>query len=387
MKILVLGLGYVGTANAVLLSQQNEVVCYDLNIDRIKLINDKKSPIEDKQATEFLSQKNLNIKGVFEFPSQNDFDFVIIATPTNYDPETNYFDTSTVESCIENLNSQNSKATIIIRSTLPVGFVERIQKKYLNQEIIFVPEFLREGKAMYDSLYPSRIVVGSHSHQAKKFAQLLVEGAVNGEVEVLYTKSKEAESSKLFANAFLAMRVTFFNELDSFAMTRNLDTKEIVKAVSLDPRIGDYYNNPSFGYGGYCLPKDTKQLLRNFDQVPQKLMEAIIDSNTMRKDFLGSEIAKLKPKKVGVYRLAMKEGSDNIRESSMQGIMKRVKAKGIPMIIYEPLIKEANFFNSPVYTNLEQFKKDSDLILCNRNSSELSDVENKIFTRDIFQKD
>tara|TARA_B100000963_G_scaffold319260_1_gene300998 strand:- start:333 stop:1496 length:1164 start_codon:yes stop_codon:yes gene_type:complete len=387
LKILVLGLGYVGTANAVLLSQQNEVVCYDLNIDRIKLINDKKSPIEDKQATEFLSQKNLNIKGVFEFPSQNDFDFVIIATPTNYDPETNYFDTSTVESCIENLNSQNSKATIIIRSTLPVGFVERIQKKYLNQEIIFVPEFLREGKAMYDSLYPSRIVIGSHSDQAKKFAQLLVEGAVNGEVEVLYTKSKEAESSKLFANAFLAMRVTFFNELDSFAMTRNLDTKEIVKAVSLDPRIGDYYNNPSFGYGGYCLPKDTKQLLRNFDQVPQKLMEAIIDSNTMRKDFLGSEIAKLKPKKVGVYRLAMKEGSDNIRESSMQGIMKRVKAKGIPMIIYEPLIKEANFFNSPVYTNLEQFKKDSDLILCNRNSSELSDVENKIFTRDIFQKD
>ena len=387
MKILVLGLGYVGTANAVLLSQQNEVVCYDLNIDRIKLINDKKSPIEDKQATEFLSQKNLNIKGVFEFPSQNDFDFVIIATPTNYDPETNYFDTSTVESCIENLNSQNSKATIIIRSTLPVGFVERIQKKYLNQEIIFVPEFLREGKAMYDSLYPSRIVIGSHSDQAKKFAQLLVEGAVNGEVEVLYTKSKEAESSKLFANAFLAMRVTFFNELDSFAMTRNLDTKEIVKAVSLDPRIGDYYNNPSFGYGGYCLPKDTKQLLRNFDQVPQKLMEAIIDSNTMRKDFLGSEIAKLKPKKVGVYRLAMKEGSDNIRESSMQGIMKRVKAKGIPMIIYEPLIKEANFFNSPVYTNLEQFKKDSDLILCNRNSSELSDVQDKIFTRDIFQQD
>ena len=387
MKILVLGLGYVGTANAVLLSQHNEVVCYDLNSDRIKLINDKKSPIEDKEANEYLSQKNLNLKGVSKFPSQNDFDFVVIATPTNYDPDTNNFDTSTVESCIENLISHNSKATIIIRSTLPVGFVKGVQKKYPNQEIIFVPEFLREGKALNDSLYPSRIVVGSHSDQAKNFAQLLVEGANKKDVEILYTKSTEAESSKLFANAFLAMRVTFFNELDSFAMSRNLDTKEIVKAVSLDPRIGDYYNNPSFGYGGYCLPKDTKQLLRNFEQVPQKIMEAIIDSNTMRKDFLSSEIAKLNPKKVGVYRLAMKEGSDNIRESSMQGIMKRVKAKGIPMIIYEPLINEEKFFNSPVYTDLEQFKKDSDLIICNRNSSELSDVQDKIFTRDIFQQD
>ena len=387
MKILVLGLGYVGTANAVLLSQQNEVVCYDLNVDRINLINDKKSPIEDKEASEYLSQKNLNLKGVVKFPSQNDFDFVVIATSTNYDPDTNNFDTSTVESSIKNLISQNSKATIIIRSTLPVGFIERIQKKYSNQEIIFIPEFLREGKALYDSLHPSRIVVGSHSDQAKKFAQLLLEAATKKDVEVLYTKPKEAESSKLFANAFLAMRVTFFNELDTFAMARNLDTKEIVKAVSLDPRIGDYYNNPSFGYGGYCLPKDTKQLLRNFDQVPQKIMEAIIDSNTMRKDFLGQEIAKLKPKKVGVYRLAMKEGSDNIRESSMQDIMKKIKSKGIPMIIYEPLIKEEKFFNSPVYTDLEQFKKDSDLILCNRNSSELSDVQDKIFTRDIFQQD
>ena len=387
MKILVIGLGYVGTANAVLLSQQNELVCYDLNADRINLINNKKSPIEDKEASEYLSEKKLNLRGVSEFPSQGDFDFVVIATPTNYDPDTNHFDTSTVESCIQSLNSQNSKATIVIRSTLPVGFVERAQKKYPNQEIIFVPEFLREGKAVHDSLYPSRIVVGSHSDQAKKFAELLIEGAIKKEVDILYTKPTEAESSKLFANAFLAMRVTFFNELDSFAMTRNLDTKEIVKAVSLDPRIGDYYNNPSFGYGGYCLPKDTKQLLSNFDQVPQKIMEAIIDSNTMRKDFLGLEIAKLKPKKVGVYRLAMKEGSDNIRESSMQGIMKRVKAKGIPMIIYEPLIKEETFFNSPVYTDLEQFKKDSDLILCNRNSSELSDVQDKIFTRDIFQQD
>ena len=387
MKILTIGLGYVGTANAVLLSQQNEVVCYDLDIDRIDQINKKISPIEDKEASQYLSQKNLNIKGVIDFPSENDFDFVIIATPTNYDPDTNYFDTSTVESCIEKLNLQNSKATIIIRSTLPVGFVERVQKEYPKQEIIFVPEFLREGKALYDSLHPSRIVVGSHSNQAKKFAQLLLEGAISKEFEVLYTKSTEAEFSKLFANAFLAMRVAFFNELDSFSMSQNLDIKEIVKAVSLDPRIGDYYNNPSFGYGGYCLPKDTKQLLRNFDQVPQKIIEAIVDSNTIRKDFLASEITKLNPQKVGIYRLAMKEGSDNIRESSMQGIMKRVKAKGIPIIIYEPLIKEESFFNSPVYTNLEQFKEESDLILCNRNSSELSDVQDKIFTRDIFQQD
>tara|TARA_B100000900_G_scaffold317051_1_gene276029 strand:- start:7 stop:1170 length:1164 start_codon:yes stop_codon:yes gene_type:complete len=387
LKILILGLGYVGTANAVLLSNQNEVVCYDLNSDRIKLINDKKSPIDDEKASEYLSQKKLNIKGVYDFPSQNDFDFVIIATPTNYDPDTNYFDTSTVESCIEQLHSQNFKAAIIIRSTLPVGFVERIQKRYPKQEIIFVPEFLREGKALYDSLYPSRIIVGSHSNRAKKFAQLLVEGSIKKEVEILYTKPTEAESSKLFANAFLAMRVTFFNELDTFAMARNLDTKEIVKAVSLDPRIGDYYNNPSFGYGGYCLPKDTKQLVRNFDQVPQKIMEAIIDSNTMRKDFLSSEITKIKPKKIGVYRLVMKEGSDNIRESSVQGIMKRIKAKGIPMIIYEPLIKEEKFFNSPVYADIDKFKKDSDLIICNRNSPELNDVKDKIFTRDIFQQD
>ena len=387
MKILILGLGYVGTANAVLLSQYNEVVCYDLNFDRIKLINDKRSPIEDKEADEYLSQKNLNLKGVSKFPSQNDFDFVVIATPTDYDPDTKNFDTSSVELCIENLTSQNSKATIIIRSTLPVGFVERVQKIYPTQEIIFVPEFLREGKALHDSLNPSRIVVGSHSDQAKKFAQLLVEGAIKKDVEVLFTQPTEAESSKLFSNSFLAMRVTFFNELETFAMARNLDTKEIVKAVSLDPRIGDYYNNPSFGYGGYCLPKDTKLLLSNFDQVPQKIIKAIIDSNTTRKDFLGLEIAKLNPKKVGVYRLAMKEGSDNIRESSMQGIMKRVKAKGIPMIIYEPLIKEESFFNSPVYTDLDQFKKDSNLIICNRYSSELSDVQDKIFTRDIFQQD
>ena len=387
MKILVLGLGYVGTANAVLLAQHNDVVCYDLNQDRIQQINSKISPIEDKEVSEYLTDKKLSLKGVDQFPSSEQFDFVVIATPTNYDPDTNYFDTSSVVSCIDQLDQINSKATIIIRSTLPVGFVEGIQGKYPKQEIIFVPEFLREGKALHDSLHPSRIVVGSHSDRAKAFVNLLVKGALDEKVPILYTGPTETESCKLFANAYLAMRVTFFNELDSFAMSRHLNPKEIIQAVSLDPRIGDYYNNPSFGYGGYCLPKDTKQLLRNFDQVPQKIMEAIIDSNTMRKDFLGLEIARLKPKCVGVYRLAMKEGSDNIRESSMQGIMKRVKSKGIPMIIYEPLIKESSFYNSSVYQDLEQFKKDADLILCNRNSPELKDVQEKIFTRDLFQQD
>lgn len=387
MKILVIGLGYVGTANAILLAQHNEVFCYDLNQDRINSINNQISPIEDNEASKYLSQKKLNITGVREFPSNENFDFVIIATPTNYDPDTNYFDTSSVESCIDKLSAQNSKAVIIIRSTLPVGFIESIQKDYSNQKIIFVPEFLREGRALYDSLYPSRIVIGSHSEQAKVFAKLLVEAAENQEVKVLFTKSSEAESCKLFANAYLAMRVTFFNELDSFAMARGLDSKEIIQAISLDPRIGDYYNNPSFGYGGYCLPKDTKQLLRNFDRVPQKIMEAIIHSNTMRKDFLGSEITKLNPKTVGVYRLAMKEGSDNIRESSMQGIMKRVKSKGIPVIIYEPLIQQKYFFQSEVYQDLTAFKKDADLILCNRNAPELSDVQDKLFTRDLFNQD
>ena len=387
MKILVLGLGYVGTANAVLLAQHNDVVCYDLNQDRIQQINSKISPIEDTEVSEYLSEKKLSLKGVDQFPSSEQFDFVIIATPTNYDPDTNYFDTSSVESCIDQLDQINSKATVIIRSTLPVGFVEGIQNKYPKQEIIFVPEFLREGRALHDSLHPSRIVIGSYSDQAKVFANLLVQGALDQKVLVLYTGPTEAESCKLFANAYLAMRVTFFNELDSFAMSRHLNPKEIIQAVSLDPRIGDYYNNPSFGYGGYCLPKDTKQLLRNFDQVPQKIMEAIIDSNMMRKDFLALVIARLKPKCVGVYRLAMKEGSDNIRESSMQGIMKRVKSKGIPMIIYEPLIKESSFYNSSVYQDLEQFKKDADLILCNRNSPELKDVQEKIFTRDLFQQD
>ena len=386
MKILVLGLGYVGTANAILLAQHNEVTCFDINNDRVDKINNLISPIEDLEASKYLSEKIINLKAVSKFPNLKDFNFIIIATPTNYNPETNYFDTSTIESCIEEVEKQKFQIPIVIRSTLPVGFTKKIQNTHPDQEIIFVPEFLREGKALHDSLHPSRIVIGSSSDNAKSFAKLLQQGAIDKNVKILHINSTEAETSKLFANAFLALRVAFFNELDSFSLSKNLSTEEIIKAVSLDPRIGDYYNNPSFGFGGYCLPKDTKQLLKNFDQVPQKIMEAIIDSNTMRKDFLGSEIAKKNPKTVGVYKLAMKEGSDNIRESSMQGIMKRIKSKGINVIIFEPLISDKNFFNSKVYTNLSDFKKDSDLIICNRNHADLNDVKDKVFTRDIFNQ-
>ena len=376
----------MGTANAILLSQHNDVICFDIDNNRVDQINNRKSPIEDKEGSRYLAEKKLNLRAVSDFPNLKDFDFIIIATPTNYSPETNYFDTSSIKSCLEEIEKQKYKSTVIIRSTTPVGFTKSIQKKYPNQEIIFVPEFLREGRALHDSLHPSRIVVGSSSDKAKSFAKLLLQGAVDENVEILHINSTEAEASKLFANAFLALRVTFFNELDTFALSKNLNTEEIINAVSLDPRIGDYYNNPSFGYGGYCLPKDTKQLLKNFEQVPQKIMEAIIDSNTMRKDFLGSEIVKKNPKTVGVYRLAMKEGSDNIRESSMQGIMKRIKAKGINVIVYEPLISEKTFFSSKVYTDLNEFKKDSDLIICNRNHADLNDVKDKVFTRDIFNQ-
>ena len=377
----------MGTANAVLLASKNEVVCFDLDKNKVDKINNKISPIEDKQVSEYLSNKDLNIKAISQFPKDQIFDFVIIATPTNYDPESNYFDTSSVESSIKNLENIGSKATIVIRSTLPVGFTAKLQKNYKLNEIIFVPEFLREGMALQDSLYPSRIVIGSHSEKAKIFSNLLLDGVEDKSFKILFTKSTEAESSKLFANAFLALRVSFFNELDSFALSKDLDTKEIINAISLDPRIGDYYNNPSFGFGGYCLPKDTKQLLQNFDNVPQKIMEAIIDSNTARKDFISHQIVKLKPKVVGAYKLVMKEGSDNIRESSMQGIMKRIKAKGIEVIVYEPHIKEDTFFNSKIFTDLDQFKKEADLIICNRNHPELDDVQDKVFTRDLFQQD
>ena len=388
LKILVIGLGYVGTANAVLLSQHNEVTCFDIDISKSNNLINGISPIEDNEVSEYLSSKALNLKLAEKFPTQiDDFDFVIIATPTNYDIETNKFNTSSIEQSLENIQNSKSNPTVIIRSTVPVGYVNKMKKKFPDLEIIFVPEFLREGRALKDSLYPSRIVIGSHSEKGKEFAKLLKDASLDKNVQTIFTNSTEAESSKLFSNAYLAMRVTFFNELDSFAMSRNLNTKEIIKAVSLDPRIGDFYNNPSFGYGGYCLPKDTKQLLANFDKVPQKIMEAIIESNSMRKDFIGLEIAKLKPKTVGVYKLIMKDGSDNIRESSMQGIMKRVKAKGIRVIVYEPLIKDKQFFNSEVYQDLELFKKDADLILCNRNHTELNDVKDKIFTRDLFNQD
>jgi UDPglucose 6-dehydrogenase len=386
LKILVIGVGYVGTANAVLLASKNDVVCFDLDKNKVDKINDKISPIEDKLVSEHLSNKDLNIKATNQFPKDQIFDFVIIATPTNYDPESNYFDTSSVESTIKNLENIGSKATIVIRSTLPVGFTSKLKKNYKLNEIIFVPEFLREGLALHDSLFPSRIVIGSHSEKAKIFSNLLMDGAEDKSFKILFTKSTEAESSKLFANAFLALRVSFFNELDSFALSKDLDAKEIIKAISLDPRIGDYYNNPSFGFGGYCLPKDTKQLLRNFDDVPQKIMESIIDSNATRKDFISDQIVKLNPKVMGVYKLVMKEGSDNIRESSMQGIMKRVKAKGIEVIVYEPHIKEDTFFNSKIFRDLNQFKKEADLIICNRNHSELNDVQDKVFTRDLFQQ-
>ena len=377
----------MGTANAVLLASKNEVVCFDLDKKKVNKINDKISPIKDKQVSEYLSNKDLNIKATSQFPQDHNFDFVIIATPTNYDPESNYFDTSSVESSIKILENIGSKATIVIRSTLPVGFTQKIQKKYKSNEVIFVPEFLREGEALQDSLYPSRVIIGSHSEKAKIFSNLLLDGAEDKSFKILFIKSTEAESSKLFANAFLALRVSFFNELDSFALSKDLDTKEIINAISLDPRIGDYYNNPSFGFGGYCLPKDTKQLLQNFENVPQKIMEAIIESNTTRKDFISDQIVKLKPKVVGVYKLVMKEGSDNIRESSMQGIMKRIKSKGIKVIVFEPHIQEDTFFNSKIYKDLDQFKKEADLIICNRNHSDLDDVQNKIFTRDLFGQD
>ena len=388
MKILVIGLGYVGTANAILLSQNNDVTCFDLDNSKSNNLVKGISPIEDKEVSEYLSSKKLNLSSSNNFPIEvENYDYVVIATPTNYDIETNRFDTFSIEQSLENIQKSKSNPTVIIRSTVPVGYITKIQKKFPNLEIIFVPEFLREGRALNDSLYPSRIVIGSHSKKGKEFARLLKDASKDKNVKIVYTNSTEAESSKLFSNAYLAMRVTFFNELDSFAMSRGLNTKEIIKSVSLDPRIGDFYNNPSFGYGGYCLPKDTKQLLANFDKVPQKIMEAIIESNSMRKDFIGSEIAKLKPKIVGVYKLVMKEGSDNIRESSMQGIMKRIKAKGIKVIVYEPLIKEKEFFNSEVYQDLELFKKNADLILCNRSHPELNDVQNKIFTRDLFNQD
>ena len=385
-NIVVVGLGYVGISNAILLAQKNNVVAIDLDENKINLINKKISPIHDEAVSDYLKNKKLNISAQkVALNIYKNSDVVLIATPTNYDDMTNYFDTKTVENVIAKILAETTKATIIIKSTVPVGFTELMRKKFNTENIIFSPEFLREGMALHDNLYPSRIIVGDTNSAANEFANLLSDGAQKKDVPKLLISSTEAEAAKLFANSYLAMRVAFFNELDSYAFEKSLNSKSIINTLSLDPRIGDHYNNPSFGYGGYCLPKDTKQLLANYKNIPQKIIQAIVDSNSTRKDFISNEIIKLKPQVVGVHRLIMKEGSDNIRESSMQGIMKRLQKKGIELIIYEPLIKEKTFFGSKLIVNFNAFVNNCDLILTNRMSKELENLDKMIFTRDIYQ--